>query len=97
MAEKFKCAQCAAELPEIERGAGRPAEYCSKRCRRDAENELRHRKRQIARLQTLVANLRVAVFVGDNSYFLGWGRPADALPVAEARLAEMEKPIEGRG
>jgi hypothetical protein len=92
MAEKPHCAKCDAELPESERG-GRPLEYCSTRCRRDAENELRRTNRQISRLQILVANLRVAIAKGDDTYFLGWGRPVNALPLAEAKLAQLQTTV----
>ena len=96
MAEKSKCEKCGGDLPNMRNHIGRPRLYCSSNCRRWIETEIRRTKRQIARLRVLADTLRSAIAQGDQTFFLGWGRPLEALPAVEARLAEMEKPIEGR-
>ena len=79
------------ELPNTELRAGRPLSYCSTRCRRAVEKEIRRTNREIDRLTKLATHLRTAIATGDDTYFLGWGRPREALRGVESRLAVIGK------
>jgi hypothetical protein len=93
MAEKSNCKRCDRGLADTARSAGRARSYCSTKCRRAVENDIRRTTRKIARLRVAATKIRAAIAQGDNTYFLNWGRPREALPLVETKLAEVERAI----
>jgi hypothetical protein len=52
--------------------------------------EIRRRQREIDRLKKLASLLQTAIRQGDDTVFLGWGTPIEALPLVQLRLANLQ-------
>jgi hypothetical protein len=52
--------------------------------------EIRRSQREIDRLTKLARLLQAAIKRGDEMVFLGWGRPIEALPLVQLKLANLQ-------